>query len=308
MIQVLQTTRIIRLARRGRLQPWLGPAIRGLTGGRLKAITCRQSVADQLTNWVTCTGCPLQDGCAYGQTMEPDPPQGRQLHSSQNPPPRPIVFAPQYPLLEFPEAGYHFPIRILLIGPDAIAHSDDIWESLRIAGADLGLGLGEEHIPFDVLESEIPDQLVEVQLPLEPISDKSLSTVEVKLTSPLFLNRRHGDNRATVLEPTFGDLIRAGLRTLGPLHKLYGTSLPEEVFGRVKLAAELVPLRSCQLVPFEQGKWSNRSKQRFKLQGIVGRLIVGPVPEWLMPWLIWSGQLHVGTHRVAGAGGWTVTT
>jgi hypothetical protein len=304
MLQVLFSTRMIRLARRGRIQPWLGPAFRGLTGGRLKAITCRQTVADQLASWSYCQGCPLQDGCAYGETFEPDPPPGVQLPQGQDQAARPIVFDPQFPLMETPDAGYTFPLRIIFIGPTAITHADDVWESLRIGGADLGLGLGEEHIPFDVLGSQIPDQREEVNLPLMPANDNALSSVGVELTSPLFLNQRDGDKREPLLKPSFADLLRAGLRALGPLHKLYGIPLPEEVFAQVKSAAEQVQTRSSKLMEFQQGKWSHRTKERFVLRGVIGQLCFEEVPQWLIPWLEWAGRLHVGTHRVAGAGGW----
>jgi hypothetical protein len=30
------------------------------------------------------------------------------------------------------------------------------------------------------------------------------------------------------------------------------------------------------------------------------------VPRALVPWLALAGQLHVGGHRVAGAGGWRI--
>lgn len=306
MLSVLFTTRQIRLARSGRLQPWLGPAIRGLTGGRLKAMTCRHSVAEQVTQWIHCTGCPLQVGCAYGQTMEPDPPSGLRLPPGQEQTTRPIVFDPYFPLTEMAEVGDTFPLRIIFIGQNAMEHWEDVWESLRIGGADLGLGLGEDHLPFDVLEQNEPDQREVVQLPLLATEEEDITEVEVELTSPLFLNQRQSDKRMPVFDPTFADLLRAGLRTLGPLHKLYGQALPEEVFARIKTAAEQVPTVSVHLSQFQQQKWSHRSRERFVLHGVVGQWRFGPVPRWLVPWLEWAGRLHVGTHRVAGAGGWRV--
>ena len=32
--------------------------------------------------------------------------------------------------------------------------------------------------------------------------------------------------------------------------------------------------------------------------------LYGDVPWSLVPWLLWGGRLHVGSHRIAGAGGW----
>jgi len=40
-LPVLETWRVLRLTRRGRLVPWLGPALRGLAAGRFKQHVCR---------------------------------------------------------------------------------------------------------------------------------------------------------------------------------------------------------------------------------------------------------------------------
>ena len=42
------------------------------------------------------------------------------------------------------------------------------------------------------------------------------------------------------------------------------------------------------------------------LYGVMGEGEYGPVPGALMTWLEWGGRVHVGTDRVAGAGGWRV--
>src|SRR5438477_3298206 len=97
---VCQTRRTVRLARGGRLLPWLGPALRGLTGGRLRARACRHSVAEQLTRWKHCRGCPLMAGCAYSETYEPAPLPGLPLVAGWKDMARPIVIAPAFPLPE----------------------------------------------------------------------------------------------------------------------------------------------------------------------------------------------------------------
>src|SRR5580704_6724988 len=80
-LSILETYRVLRIARGGRLVPWLGPALRGLAGGRLRARVCRQPVGEQFGKWEHCRGCPLMSGCAYGETLEPDPPIGIHLAS-----------------------------------------------------------------------------------------------------------------------------------------------------------------------------------------------------------------------------------
>lgn len=126
-------------------------------------------------------------------------------------------------------------------------------------------------------------------------------------TSPLFLTEA-GPSRQkrAVLRPTFGQLLRAGLRTLGPLHRLDGEPLPDDVFHRVKEEAEGVPTVRGGVRRIPAGRFSNRSKERYEVVGVTGWAEFGPVPGWLLPWAEWAGRLHVGTHRVAGAGGWAM--
>lgn len=306
MLTVLSTQRTIRLARHGRLLPWLGPAFRGLTGGRLKAQVCGHSVADQLAQWVHCRGCPIMAGCQYGETFEPDPPAAIHLAMGKEDPARPIVFAPQFPLPERGEAGQQFDMRIVFIGSTAIVHAADVWEMVRVGGADLGLGLGDDHIPFDVLGDPSTDVRDVFHLPLEPDGDATIQELTIRLTAPLMLMTRDGTRKILNMQPTFGDLTRAALRILGPLHRLYGEPLPEHVFLRVKAAGESVPTVRTAFTGYTQPKWSHRTKEHFELRGIVGHATYGPVPSWLAPWLKLAGQLHVGTHRVAGAGGWHI--
>lgn len=293
----------VRLARGGKLLPWLGPAVRGLTGGRLRAHVCRWPVAEVLATWERCTGCPHMSGCQYGETYEPDPPAGVTLAPGWENAARPIVIAPAFPAPEVGRAKDWFDVKITAVGPAAIEHLDDVWESFRVAGADLAIGLGEDHIPFDVERGDVTDSMV--SLPSAEGDSRIIPILRVQLTSPLFLTET-GPNRQkrAVLRPTFGQLVRAGLRTLGPLHRLYGEPLPDDVFHRVKEAAEAVPTLRTQFAEFRQERFSNRSKERYEVVGVTGRVEFGPVPAWLVPWAEWAGRLHVGTHRVAGAGGW----
>lgn len=304
-LTILESERTLRLARHGRLLPWLGPALRGLAGGRLRARTCRQPVVEQLIRWRNCGSCPLMAGCGFGELYEPaldkdESPGGKDLA-------RPLVVSPSYPVPEDGQRGQTIPVTVTFIGEKAIQHAADFWESLRLGGADLAIGLGDDHVLFD-LESG-PEQQLEVRLPLRPAECRGWAAwVRVELTTPLFLATRDTTKRKQrIAEPTFSDLLRASLRILGRLHRLYASPLPEQVFSQAKAAAAGVPVIHSQFTPMSQPKWSHRTKQRFDLQGICGSAVYGPLPAWLVPWLEWGGRLHVGTHRVAGAGGWSVT-
>lgn len=304
-LEVFETHRVLRIARGGRLLPWLGPALRGLAAGRLRARVCRQPVAEQLGRWERCAGCPLMAGCAYGETVEPDPPAGVHLASGWESAARPLVVAPAYPAPEVARVGDRCPVRVAFVGAAAAGHAVRFWEALRAGGADPLLGLGEDRVLFDVLPSGEPDRTDAVVLPPDPAAvPGAVPVVRVVLTSPLILTARaDGDRKQLVERPTFGELVRAGLRVLGPLHRCYGTALPDAAFGAVKELAEGVPLRRAEFAVVGQPKSSHRTGNRWEVRGVTGWGEYGPVPSGLLPWLEWAGRLHVGTHRVAGAGG-----
>jgi hypothetical protein len=298
-LPVLETHRVLRIARGGRLRQWLGPALRGLAGGRLKARTCRQPVHEQVTRWVRCTGCPLRAGCAYGETVEggadaPDPT-------------RPLVVAPAYPCPEVGQVGDTIPVRVVFIGPSAARHADAFWEALRIGGADPGLGLGEDRVLFDVLAGQEPDRSEEVLLPTDPAAVPGvLPRVRVVLGGPLILKSRGVDGERRLIErPALGNLL-GKWEALAELFRPAGVELPRDLLGRVVEQAAGVPLLSHDFRVVGQVKSSHRTKERWEERGVVGRAEYGPVPAGLLPWLVWAGRLHVGMHRVAGAGGWRV--
>ena len=98
--------------------------------------------------------------------------------------------------------------------------------------------------------------------------------------------------------------MRASLRALGSLSALYGRRLPAD-FAALKEASQSVPLVRSNYAAFHQDHRSNRSGSR-ELHGVMGNGVYGPAPRALATWLEWGGRVHVGEHRVAGAGGWQV--
>ena len=303
-LAVLESHRMLRIARGGRLQPWLGPALRGLAGGRLKAHACRHSVAEQVTRWLRCTGCALRDGCAYGETVEGEPVGA----AGDGDAARPLVVAPAYPCPETGRTGDRIPVCVVFVGTAAISHADIFWEALRVGGADPGLGLGHDRVMFDIFPSDKPDLTENVELPLDPVAVPGFApVVRVRLTSPLILKTRAGGTERYLVErPTLAQLLRPW-ESLAGLFRYADATLADEHVGRVRELSTGVPTLGCDFGVVGQVKASHRTNERWEEKGIVGWGEYGPVPVGLLPWLRWAGRLHVGNHRVAGAGGWEVS-
>ncbi|MCS6976379.1 MAG: CRISPR system precrRNA processing endoribonuclease RAMP protein Cas6 [Gemmatales bacterium] len=283
--------------------------MRGLIAGRLKTLTCRHDPIDRDRLWIYCKGCPFTSDCPYGSTFEPDPLENVTVFVGQEDTVRPCVIDPHFPAPRFAETGSLYTLRVLFIGEKAAAYSGDFWQAARQAGADPDAGLGRDGICFEILERPATDRWHEVELPLSCESHAPrFPDVEVRLTTPLFLRHQdHAGRRYMIHCPSFSDLFRAALRSLGRLYAIYDYPLDAD-FAGLKAAADQVSFGYADFHPFQQVKTSTRSEQRGLLHGVLGRAVFRDVPEPLVTWMHWAGRLHVGLHRVAGAGGWIVRT
>jgi hypothetical protein len=305
MLTVWETNRVLRLRRPGRLVAWLGPALRGLTALRLREQSCRQPAATWTNQWRYCRGCPLMAGCAYGEVVEPDPPPHAEVMSGQDDAARPLVIAAAFPVRAAGVAGMRLPVRVTFVGPTAAHHAGAFWEALAEAGRVIGLDPDGTTFAVEPDPTQPATCQREVMLPTDPAAERGeVARVRVLLTSPLLLRTSGLEGRRLVTEPTFSDLLRASLRMLGMLSRLYGRPLPDTAFRPLKELAAGVPTIEAKFASYSQAKWSNRSEQHGQVVGVVGEAVYGPVPAVLVPWLEWGGRLHVGSHRVAGAGGW----
>jgi len=309
VLEVLETTRWLRLEKSGRLQPWLGPALRGVVALPFKERVCRQTdSAGRPPKY--CAGCPLQRECPYGRTFEPAAPEGYVPRSGEHELVRPFVLAPRFPMPTQSRIGALITVRAIFIGPDASTAAPAFWDAMKQAGSDPQRGLGPDRIPFRVM---LPTQSKEVfnasrmELPTDETTQPGvIERVRVRLTSPLILRDERSGKRESVRAPQFIDLLRACLRTLGPLCRTVGTPLPESVFRLAKEAGQRVECEESAFRSFEQVRWSNRTEEHAMIRGVTGETVYREVPRWLLPWLEWGGRLHVGTLRNSGAGSWTV--
>lgn len=307
MLMCWEEENLIRLTRAGRLLPWLGPALRGLMARHFKASVCHYSLQEQNNERRHCRGCPSMGECAYGQLLEPDPPTGSQVFIGQKDVARPLVLSPSFPLPTRGEAELTFPVRWIAIGSAAREHLPLAQMALQQSGEDPYRGLGRDHITFELVDED--PQLstprchpIDLPLGVDAVSG-TVPWLGVDLTSPLFLTSRVGGRKELIERPRFVDLLCACFRALGALFRAFDEPL-EADFAGMKAAAAQVPLVESHYRLFNQSHYSSRSHQRSRLRGITGSGVYRQVPLALVKWLTWGGRAHVGTSRVAGAGGW----
>lgn len=291
----------IELRGRGRLVPWLGPAFRGITALRHRAATCRQPKETWLSLWQYCRGCPLMGECDYGTLFEPDAP----AHSDgSRDAPRPLVIAPTFPLPTEATPGTTFDLDLLAIGGRATAALPGVMQALVDAGR--FDGLGPDRVRFEAVATGSLTRTVIAAgaLPKAAATEPVAHAVTIRLAGPLFLrDRSQPGTRRRMEAPGLMHLLRASMRVA---REFLGEEAlcPEQGHLDLDDLAKAIEPIACDLRPFAQQKSSHRSRERFGLEGVTGSWTFAAVPVCLLPWLHLGGLLHVGGHRIAGAGGW----
>ncbi|MCS7305953.1 MAG: CRISPR system precrRNA processing endoribonuclease RAMP protein Cas6 [Thermoguttaceae bacterium] len=322
-VELLVQTQFLRMefAAEGRLTPWLGPAVRGMLAMHLKNTLCRWTPEEQQHQWRFCRGCPYQASCAYGLTFEPDPPPDWPLWKGQAEGQRAISLAPFFPVPQWADPGDAVQVRMTLIGRRAVAAGPQILQHITAAGTFFRLGNDRIRVAFTPLEAATDWPAGLYRLSAADL-DASLQQrgripwLRLELLSPLFLQETQEEKRTSQLvqEPTFFQLFRACLRTVGRAFAQFGHSEDQNpswlenyvCFEALKQLAEPVQTQAAFWRPFRQQHLSRRQCQRYQLRGIVGGAVFQEVPAVLLPWLIWGGRLGVGQYRVAGAGTWRI--
>ncbi len=294
----------------GRLAEWLGPAVRGITAWQLKTSVCRHPVAERDTRWKYCRGCPHSAGCSYGLTYEPETPAGVHLSAGQADGVRPLVIAPEFPAPHDADDAVDLRVKVMGIGSEAVGRLPEVVGALQMAGANRGIGPEDARFTTTTLGVVDRGRFDPTTLPASPDETAGrVPRVWVQLQAPLFLRHKSDrGKRVSVTQPAFSDLFRASLRVIGELHRQFGSGPIAADFPALKAAAETIKMSQSHYQTFQQPRWSNRGDQPkcYESKGAVGVGVYQDVPISLIPWLVWGGRLHVGTHRVAGAGGWIV--
>ncbi|VTR97932.1 CRISPR system precrRNA processing endoribonuclease RAMP protein Cas6 [Tuwongella immobilis] len=305
MLPILVQRLRFRFRTAGPLNPWMGPAVRGAVAKLWKDAVCQHPHAFRETQWTYCKGCPHQASCSYGMLMEPDPPAGVTVFTGQDDAIRPMVICPQYPLPSDARIGDFWQVRVTLIGQRAIAQAAEVPRWLEAAGRDPQRGLGPERIGFDLVDRD--EHRTRMELPLR-ISDRVgvWPHLRVRLMTPLILRQTIDGKTRPILQPRFEDLLKASLRSVGRLHALYGTALPDATFAELKAAAASIVTRHAEFHERWQYQHSNRRQLGAQIRWISGWATYAQVPAALAEWLMWGGLLHSGTNRISGNGGWLV--
>lgn len=245
--------------------------------------------------------------CPYGQTYEPDPPPGVTEMKGQSDAARPLVIAPDFPAMSEVEVGTELGLNVTFIGRRAEASAGQFWEAAAEAGLDSEHGLGPDHVTYEVLDSEDQDTREIVDLPLRVDSlSGTVPRLRVELLTLLALTSSEGGGKRPITDPTFADLFRAGLRTLGQLTRLWGEPVPAD-FAGLKETSGTIRTVTTEYEWFGKRRASNRSGQATHIDGVTGSVVFADVPLSLVRWMLWAGRVHVGGHRAQGAGSWDLS-
>jgi hypothetical protein len=294
----------LTVVRGGDLLPWIGPALRGMVARPFKNEVCRFAPAERDTRWVRCTGCPHMSKCAYGQAFEPDAPPGALVERGQTDAVRGVVLHTEYPTPGHVRRGDRLRAQVKWVGAAAREGMQPLLESL--ARAAQTSGLGPDHVLLEVCETGRHEAYLPAgALPLSPqAGGGTVPRMHLELLSPLFLVRQGGDGRKRPLEqPALVDLVRSSVRLLRHVMELHCQALDVDVDGLEAAAAE-AQLLASHFEPFTQRRWSQRGQMGYEMRGTTGWAEYERVSSSLLPWLAWAGLLHIGTHRVSGAGSW----
>jgi CRISPR-associated endoribonuclease Cas6 len=317
-LQVERRTLLLEVRSPGRLVPWIGPAIRGITALRYRASVCQQPKETWSDRWKHCRGCLHLSSCGYGIAFEPESTAvATAAVSGLTDDPhlaspaatidavRRVVIAPEFPTPVQARRGNSLRVRITSIGSDASATVPGIVAALAAAGQ--RDGLGPDRVRFSLVDSHPTVDTITVdpaQLPPLVATAPLLPRLTICLDGPLFLREREARSRRMILDPDFATFVRHSLRIVReffPALSIDSGDLHEDLARSVATVAS-------DLRPFHQDKASRRTFRRFALEGVVGSCSFADVPGCFLPWLALAGILHVGGHRVAGAGGWVVLT
>ncbi len=312
----------------GQLNPWLSPALRGLSGKSLRDAMCQLTPDERTRMSLTpdpatgqarrldlyCRGCELNGSCTYGRTFEPDLliQHGRTAKGVRDGM-RFVTLASSFPGPVRAEPGQRHKIRLLTIGESANSLAMSVLNTLAEQGDHRGLGPDRVKFILDPLSLVREERcLRSPELPRD-VCGATVPEVEILLGAPLSIK---GCDRIDGPQPKMKDFFDHSLRTVSRVIRECGnepdrmSALGDVNFRGLKNAAAEVECESSQLHWFEQSRSSRRQRQdpnlssHWEFRGWCGSATYRNVPLALIPWLTWSGFLGTGDSRVCGAGVW----
>ncbi|TVP94678.1 MAG: hypothetical protein EA381_19720 [Planctomycetaceae bacterium] len=289
----------------GRLNPWMGPSLRGLLAKPLKERWCHWEPQVRDRDYRHCAGCPHQRRCDYAQLLEPGPVDPVVVGRWNAP--HGLAIIPDFPVP--PEAmpdGRSVALGVMLQFLDPSAGIiDEVVHHLDRCGRQFGLG--GDRVRFRVSRDDQPPQRWDWlssllgsgrELPVESVRTCSL---RITTATPITLKR----DGAVVQQPDLVDWVAGSLRLVRSL-------LSRETSETIGLGAERVDQYKRLAAPATNGPadWkplnyeraSNRSGDRYRVPAITGRGEYHDVPMPLARLIAVAGNLGIGQNRVCGNG------
>lgn len=289
----------------GRLNPWMGPSLRGLLARPLKARWCHWNPLVRERDYRHCAGCTHQRDCTYAQLLEPattDP----VVVGRWNLPHR-LAIIPDFPApCEVLQEGRAVTLGVMLqfLEPP-LGVIDEVIRCLEHYGH--RTGLGRDHIRFQIsserqvlqhwdwLSSLIGDRR---NLPIDNLRFCSL---RITTATPVTLKRK-GE---VVRQPDLGDWTAASLRLVRSLVCRETSEAIGLGAKRVEQFKQVASTATCgtsnwKVVNYERA--SNRSGDRYRVPAVIGWGEYQNVPMSLARLIAVAGSLGIGQNRVCGNG------
>lgn len=312
----------------GTLQPWLGPAVRGMVLRPLMEQMCILDSQDRAIRLARmqheiepryCQGCERNAECSYGRIWEPD----RKLidgfvRGGMRDGLRALTIGaiPLSSALSSPLKPQLATLRVLAAGEFAIGKLDTVVDMVSEQG--VSVGLGRESIRFRVISQSVSVEDCPLdfdKLPLEP-DRETVPEVTLDLQTPLLLKiaerqekfaSSSNSHRSFSSRFTFRDLLSNSVRTVRRAINEFADSEWSRSTNLSCLFEGLdsIELSETGLKPFSQSRTSLRKNgAKWDLNGFQGQVTCHDINAAFLPWLRWAGVLGVGDSRNCSAGVW----
>lgn len=286
------------------LPPYSGSAWRGLLGHGLRRAVC-------VTRQKSCDGCLLRGSCAYSVLFE-SPSPGSHLQARTNALPHPFVLSPPAREPRTVAAGTRLRLGVTLLGP-GLASLPYLIRGFELAG-ERGIGKGYGRFALSGVQLERApgsrdwqriyragdDRLREI---VSEAGSAGASEERTRITLETPLRIKRGGSLVGPGEFTARHLLQQLRWRLDALARLYGKREAPIDWSAFHAAAQHVRLTEKLLSWRDWTRYSSRQKERMRMGGLVGDLLLegeGVARLWSHLWL---GQwLHLGKATSMGLG------
>lgn len=288
------------------LPPFTGATLRGVMGRALRERSCITELED-------CATCPALPGCSYGRFWETPARRVPDVALRGAAPPKSYVLEPPiYQMGRELAFGERLVFHLRLFG-EARSHAVHFVQALA-SGLVRGVGRGQARMELLLAVAEGDGGEVAFYedgrrvLPSGPLPSRRVapdlkaegrhSNVELEIATPLHLTRR-GHTLESFDPRVFTIRLAERFEALSALYE----GLPYQRLGSELITqAKQVRVKTQTLTNIQFERYSNRSRKRIPMSGVMGRVSLEHVsPEVLSLWRC-AEHLHVGKQATFGFG------